>query len=212
MDGGAKIMTDTTQVDLEPEVVKIKNLDLNKYVGTCKWIDGHAAARYFLTEKNRTIVRRRYARITKHLVGGRKVHDIGCAWGYGTKLLTERGFDVTGYDVDIDAVTKARKLYPDLTFQVKSASDFEFGNDNYVISDIIQHLEGSLALLRKWNQTLTGILVGTTVEKGKLPKGTVQYNPGLVSINDMRRIFPDVKIWKNKNEVPHRFWFLVRRI
>ena len=47
----------------------------------------------------------------KNLVRGKKVLDIGCGAGYGSKILSETAAVVVGIDIDNDAITHAAENY-----------------------------------------------------------------------------------------------------
>ncbi|WP_256203123.1 bifunctional 2-polyprenyl-6-hydroxyphenol methylase/3-demethylubiquinol 3-O-methyltransferase UbiG [Pseudomonas sp. ML96] len=87
----------------------------------------------------------RYEFAASHLSGSR-VLDMACGCGYGTALLAERHPDkqVTGVDIDPDAIAYAQRHYrlPNLNYVCADAEAFasEQGFDNIVSLETIEHL------------------------------------------------------------------------
>ncbi len=52
------------------------------------------------------------------LADGRPVADLGCGPGHVAALLTASGADVTGFDIAPAMITRARRAFPDVTFEV----------------------------------------------------------------------------------------------
>lgn len=57
---------------------------------------------------------------------GERILDVGCGTGYLTNLIASSGAVVTGMDMSVDMIAKAKNQYPHLTFQVASVTDFKF--------------------------------------------------------------------------------------
>ena len=57
---------------------------------------------------------------------GEKILDVGCGTGHLTNLITESGAHVTGIDNSAEMIDKARKEYPNIDFEVLSATNFHF--------------------------------------------------------------------------------------
>ncbi len=51
--------------------------------------------------------------IIAHHVPGRKALDFGCGTGRSSRFLKKHGFDVTGIDISIDMIRKAKEIDPD---------------------------------------------------------------------------------------------------
>lgn len=51
------------------------------------------------------------------LVSGKRILDVGCAYGYMTDELTLRGASVTGIDISDYCIAKAQLLFPALDFR-----------------------------------------------------------------------------------------------
>ncbi len=58
----------------------------------------------------------RYA-LAAALCAGSRVLDVGCGTGYGTAMLSERGCEALGVDIDPEAVRQATGSHPDVTFE-----------------------------------------------------------------------------------------------
>lgn len=78
------------------------------------------------------------------LKGGKikKVLEFGCATGIVSALLSERGYDVLGTDVSTYAVSKARKLHPEVKFLTHDMQKpFPKKDFDLVFAfDVIEHL------------------------------------------------------------------------
>ncbi len=57
---------------------------------------------------------------------GERILDIGCGTGYLTNVIASTGASVVGIDNSIEMITKAKEEYPQLDFQVQSATSFHF--------------------------------------------------------------------------------------
>lgn len=57
------------------------------------------------------------------------VLDIGCGTGYFSKYFEDKGYNVDGFDIDRAKIEQARKLYPDINFQI--VSDFKPKQNSY---------------------------------------------------------------------------------
>lgn len=135
------------------------------------------------------------------LIGANKrVLEVGCATGYMSKVLTERGCRVTGVELDPEAARKAEEHCEevivgdietlDLTETLGSAS-FEA----VVFGDVLEHLRDSLAVLRRMRPLLApeGFVVASipNVAHGAvrlaLLRGQFEYRPlGLLDDTHLR--------------------------
>jgi trans-aconitate methyltransferase len=57
---------------------------------------------------------------------GERILDLGCGTGYLTNLIAQAGARVVGIDKSASMIERARAAYPDLDFQVCTATDFHF--------------------------------------------------------------------------------------
>ena len=75
---------------------------------------------------------------------GKKLLEFGCATGAAANLLADYGFNVHSTDISRFAVNKARKHYPDISFNVHDMQNLftkEKDFDVVVALDVIEHLE-----------------------------------------------------------------------
>ncbi|ONI75568.1 SAM-dependent methyltransferase [Kribbella sp. ALI-6-A] len=59
------------------------------------------------------------------------VLDVGCGPGDVTAYLAERGLDIKGVDLSPRMIDHARRRYPDLRFEVASATELELADSSY---------------------------------------------------------------------------------
>ncbi len=55
---------------------------------------------------------------------GERILDLGCGTGHLTKKIASVGADVTGIDHSRAMIEEARKLYPDIRFEIADGNDF----------------------------------------------------------------------------------------
>lgn len=75
---------------------------------------------------------------------GHKVLDIGCGFGYGSKMLFDSNRDVTSMDVSDKAIEYAKKKYPGPKYICADASVLPFPDstfDSVTTFDVIEHLK-----------------------------------------------------------------------
>lgn len=75
--------------------------------------------------------------------GGKSVLDLACGTGTASKLLCDRGYDVTGIDLSADMLTVAENKCPDIEFIKADMTDFSLPEEfDYCICtlDAINHL------------------------------------------------------------------------
>ena len=75
---------------------------------------------------------------------GRKVLDLACGCGYGSKFLQDSGFEVTGMDVSKEALDWAKEHFPGPEYVQMDATDphlkmFEW--DSCISFETIEHLK-----------------------------------------------------------------------
>jgi trans-aconitate methyltransferase len=72
--------------------------------------------------------------------GGERILDLGCGTGYLTNLIVASGAEVRGLDNSPAMIEKARASYPDIEFQLGSATDFQFERPfDAVFSNAVLH-------------------------------------------------------------------------
>lgn len=55
-----------------------------------------------------------------------RILDAGCAFGRDTRVIADRGLDVSGIDLSPKFIEHARSLYPDLSFEVMDVRSLRF--------------------------------------------------------------------------------------
>jgi len=120
----------------------------------------------------------RYEFATK-FVSGKKVLDIACGVGYGSKILREGGaIEVYGCDISDEAIEFAKQHYQEnsIVFEVMDATELTFP-DNYfdcVISfETLEHLDNYEKAINEFHRVLhdDGLLIISTPNKDKTSKG-----------------------------------------
>ncbi len=66
----------------------------------------------------RTMVRERLEAFASMVEGQQLVADVGCGPGHVTKLLSDHGLNIVGYDIAEGLLVEARRSFPDLSFRV----------------------------------------------------------------------------------------------
>lgn len=98
-------------------------------------------------------------RLASRLVSGKKVLDIACGSGYGSKILAEAGGLVTGMDISGEAIANAEKFFShqNITYKVGSGESLEFENEFFdvVVSfETIEHLENPEKYLKELSRVI----------------------------------------------------------
>lgn len=91
---------------------------------------------------------------------GKTALDVGCAFGFGAKILREWGYSVVGIDVSSYAVERARSQYSECRFFVHdSQEEFSFsGVDEFDLIqgiDVIEHTEKPRKVLGNMYEALS---------------------------------------------------------
>ena len=125
----------------------------------------------------------RYA-LALELAEGKKVLDIACGEGYGSNLLAQKAKQVTGVDIDIDTIGRARNKYTaaNLSFQQGStiripAADRQF--DMVVSFETLEHVEEQEQMISEIKRVLApaGLLLISTPDKKNYSDATGYRNP-----------------------------------
>ena len=100
---------------------------------------------------------------------GKKVLDIGCGVGYGSRFLSENGAEqVVAFDIAEAAIEHAREYYSNdnISYSVKSAEDFSFDEKFDVVTcfELIEHVHLQDAVLQNIRKVLKddGLLLMST--------------------------------------------------
>lgn len=103
------------------------------------------------------------------LIEGKKVLDIGCGTGLMCNSAAEKGYDVTGIDLEKEGIEIARKNAPKNRRTYFVVGDFlkynfkEGSFDSVIITDVLEHVKNDGEMLRKIFKVLKkgGVLVLT---------------------------------------------------
>lgn len=101
----------------------------------------------------------RHYELAARQVAGRRVLDIACGCGYGSKILKQAGAkSVVGVDLDSDTILYAQQRYldQDIEFICSDAESFEWSEqfDVIISFETIEHLVNPHKFLRRLNSLL----------------------------------------------------------
>ncbi len=153
-----------------------------------------------------------------------QVLDIGCGLGNQSALLSELGFQVTGSDVSIPAILRARSLHPETTYVLDDITEsalppqtFDLINDRgcfHILDpkDTAKYLTSIERLMRPKARFFLKVL---STEQGDYDSGPLRF-----SIARLHEIFsPKFEILKMQRTVYHgqmkhppKAWFSVMRL
>jgi 2-polyprenyl-3-methyl-5-hydroxy-6-metoxy-1,4-benzoquinol methylase len=109
----------------------------------------------------------------KQFVKGKRVLDLGCGEGYGSRMLSEVAKSVVGVDISAEAVEHAKAAYGSdgLAFQAGDAGKLPFSEgefDAVVCFEVIEHIRNPELLLKEVARVLSGkgIFVASTPNGG----------------------------------------------
>ncbi len=120
----------------------------------------------------------------RQLVAGKDVLDAACGEGYGSALLSQRAAQVTGGDIDAEAVAHAERRYQatNLTFQRADCTDLPMASasvDVVVSFETLEHLAAQDELLTEFRRVLRpeGFLLISSPDKKTYSDQTGYRNP-----------------------------------
>lgn len=95
------------------------------------------------------------------------VADIGCGTGFGTHLLMKNADSVHGFDVDEEAVSFARKVFPfdNIKFNLGNITEGIDGTYNCVtLIDVIEHIQDDVLAVKNVKKMLSehGVFICST--------------------------------------------------
>lgn len=114
----------------------------------------------------------RYEWATRILTPGSKVLDLACGVGYGSNILAEAGFRVTGVDISAEAIAFAKQHYSKngAEFICADARNLELHDfDAVVCFETLEHVEDPGKLLRMFHSTGAKTLLASVPNEDVLP-------------------------------------------
>lgn len=105
---------------------------------------------------------------------GSRVLDLGCAFGFGTRLPARR-FKTYGHDLSAPYIERARRSLPDVTFTVGPADSVPYPDaffDAVLLLDVLEHVPDDAAVLREIARVLRpgGTLILSVPNQGILAR------------------------------------------
>ncbi|MFH1045741.1 MAG: class I SAM-dependent methyltransferase [Candidatus Omnitrophota bacterium] len=85
-----------------------------------------------------------WARRIVGLIEGNKVLEIGCGYGFLTDHLSRQGFSACGIDIDQEAITVGRSLFPQADLRISDAYNLPFADNSFdtvVFHEVVHHLD-----------------------------------------------------------------------
>lgn len=115
----------------------------------------------------------------KQFVVGKKVIDVACGSGYGTRIIADAGAKIAhGADISPEAVEYATKTFahPNSKYHVADGTDLPFNNLTYDVAvsfETIEHLENHHKFVDELKRVLTkdGLLIISSPNKLLYPSG-----------------------------------------
>ncbi len=126
----------------------------------------------------------RYELVSTYVPANARILDIACGSGFGSHLLAEKGFDVTGADLSQETVNACESgfKHPSLRFIQADATALPFANQHFdaiVSFETIEHTTQYKKVLEEFKRVLKPqgiILISTPNIKVNSPDGIVR-NP-----------------------------------
>ncbi len=90
----------------------------------------------------------RYLLASQQIQKGSKVLDLACGCGYGSWMLQQVGLEVTGVDIEPEAISYAEENYPGPKYLCMPAEEVKGKYDAIVSFETLEHLENPGAVLK----------------------------------------------------------------
>jgi ubiquinone/menaquinone biosynthesis C-methylase UbiE len=151
----------------------------------------------------------RYA-FARRYAEGRRVLDAGCGAGYGSAELVQAALQVTGIDVDPEAVEFARTNYPipKLQFIAASCTAVPFRANSFelvVAFEVIEHLQDYRAFLNECARVITpqGLFIVSSPNKTYYAESRAKTGPNPFHVHEfeadefvseLSRVFSNVRL------------------
>ena len=95
------------------------------------------------------------------LLEGKRILDIGCGYGFLVNILSQRGFDGCGIDIDKEAIKVGQSLYQNIDLRISNAYELPFPDnsfDSVIFHEAIHHLDVARAI-KEANRVNIGCLI-----------------------------------------------------
>lgn len=104
-----------------------------------------------------------------------RVLDLGCAFGFATRLLKRRGYDAVGADASPEYIARAKRADPQGTYLLADAGRVPLADasfDGAIFLDVMEHLQDERAALAECARLLKpgGTLVLSVPHRGPLAR------------------------------------------
>ncbi|HVC82500.1 MAG TPA: methyltransferase domain-containing protein [Chloroflexota bacterium] len=114
----------------------------------------------------------RWHRALRLLPPGSRVLDVGCAFGYGTRLIA-RAHEVHGVDASPAFIARACRAAPAIPFTLAPAEALPYPDNSFdavVLLDVLEHVRREGPVLKEVHRVLRpgGVLVLSVPHKGTL--------------------------------------------
>jgi ubiquinone/menaquinone biosynthesis C-methylase UbiE len=156
---------------------------------------GLQAEKHDLIQLNNFCSRERYVLHLMHkfayvqagkLAKGKKVLDLGCNTGYGSKIISKTASSVVGVDVSKEAITAAQKRYrnsQEIRFKLIDGKQLPFDNNEFDMItsfQVIEHIVDHKIFIGELKRVLSssGLAVFTT------PNAVLRLDPGMRPWNE----------------------------
>jgi predicted RNA methylase len=97
---------------------------------------------------------------------GSKVLDLACGCGYGSWIMHNLGLEVTGADIEPEAISYAEKNYPGPTYRCQSAEETKGSYDALVTFETLEHLNDPGSLLKA---VQTPLVIASVPNEERMP-------------------------------------------
>lgn len=97
--------------------------------------------KYLTENENRHLARYHFA--ANFILPEQRVLDCACGSGYGSMILAKNGFEVTGVDLNQDAINHAEEKYPKINFLHKDINQLDFADGSFdavVTLETLEHI------------------------------------------------------------------------
>jgi len=141
-------------------------------------------------------------------IQGKRVLDVGCGVGYGSRWMAQNGAQsVRAFDLSEGAIGHAKQFYghEKITFEVASATDFDFGERFDVVTcfELIEHVDAQREVIQCIRRALKddGVLIISTPRA--LDQKRTHFHTKEFSEQEFRALlqesFPEVRFYFENN-------------